>query len=233
MRVQQQPCLYRTSPCRNKVRVFARSGGHELNPSHSSAAAKYRGLCETLYQHFGACWPTSRQHVVQNFRVRQGKPGVGHRRRRRRLRSVHHDPLRQASEAGPVETGVVQGSCRAPGTCHIRTADCGNRVTEIHFILINCRADASLNLLTARPTPPGAFSGKVVWIVGSSQGLGEAMAVAMAKLGAKLILSSRSQRKLEASRTDEVCYGQLLSGRQGLDNCRGQSRQLRLTKPAI
>lgn len=28
------------------------------------------------------------------------------------------------------------------------------------------------------------------------------MAVAMAKLGAKLILSSRSQRKLEASRTD-------------------------------
>ena len=109
MRVQQQPCLYRTSPCRNKVRVFARSGGHELNPSHSSAAAKYRGLCETLYQHFGACWPTSRQHVVQNFRVRQGKPGVGHRRRRRRLRSVHHDSLRQASEAG-LATGVVQGS---------------------------------------------------------------------------------------------------------------------------
>lgn len=79
------------------------------NPSHSSAAAKYRGFCETLCQHFGACWPTSRQHVVQNFRVRQGKPGVGHRRRRRRLRSVHHDSLRQASEAG-LATGVVQGS---------------------------------------------------------------------------------------------------------------------------
>lgn len=59
------------------------------------------------------------------------------------------------------------------------------------------RADASLGLLSAPPTPARAFEGKVVWIVGSSQGLGEAMAIHLATHGAKLILSSRSQRKLE------------------------------------
>ncbi|KAL6771473.1 hypothetical protein ACKKBG_A26525 [Auxenochlorella protothecoides x Auxenochlorella symbiontica] len=75
----------------------------------------------------------------------------------------------------------------------------GVALTYAVYTLIRfARADASLGLLSAAPTPPRAFAGKVVWIVGSSQGLGEAMALCMAAQGAKLILSSRSQRKLEA-----------------------------------
>ena len=39
--------------------------------------------------------------------------------------------------------------------------------------------------------PRGAYEGKVVWITGASQGLGEALALHLASLGARLILSSR------------------------------------------
>lgn len=60
------------------------------------------------------------------------------------------------------------------------------------------RADADLNLLSKRAPPPGAWQGKVVWIVGASQGLGEALAHYWAARGARLILSSRSLEKLQA-----------------------------------
>ncbi|KAI7846257.1 hypothetical protein COHA_000237 [Chlorella ohadii] len=62
------------------------------------------------------------------------------------------------------------------------------------------RADADLTLLSKRAPPPHAWRGKVVWIVGASQGLGEALARYWAEAGARLILSSRSLDKLEASR---------------------------------
>ena len=44
--------------------------------------------------------------------------------------------------------------------------------------------------------PKEAYDGKVVWITGASQGLGEELALHLAKLGAKLILA-RNQRFLE------------------------------------
>jgi short-subunit dehydrogenase len=41
------------------------------------------------------------------------------------------------------------------------------------------------------------FSGKVVWITGASSGIGEALVFQLAKCGAKIVLSSRSEEKLQ------------------------------------
>ena len=63
------------------------------------------------------------------------------------------------------------------------------------------KAYADLTLLSKRRIPANAFSGKVVWIVGASQGLGEALTLYWAAAGARLILSSRSIDKLELVKT--------------------------------
>lgn len=49
----------------------------------------------------------------------------------------------------------------------------------------------------------GAFQGKVVWITGASQGLGETLAAYFAAQGARLILSSRSRDKLQVG---DACH---------------------------
>ena len=41
------------------------------------------------------------------------------------------------------------------------------------------------------------FSGKVVWITGASSGIGEALVFELARQGAKVVLSSRSEEKLQ------------------------------------
>lgn len=61
-------------------------------------------------------------------------------------------------------------------------------------------ADADLGLLSKGPAPPQAFSGKVVWVVGASQGVGEMITTDLAKRGAKLILTSRRADRLEVSK---------------------------------
>ena len=58
-------------------------------------------------------------------------------------------------------------------------------------------ADADSNLLSLGDHKPNAFEGKVVWVTGASQGLGCVLVKHMAAHGAKLILSSRSQKALE------------------------------------
>lgn len=49
------------------------------------------------------------------------------------------------------------------------------------------------------------FSGRVVWITGASSGIGEAAALAFARAGAQLVLSSRRAAELE--RVAEQCTG--------------------------
>jgi dehydrogenase/reductase SDR family protein 7 len=69
----------------------------------------------------------------------------------------------------------------------------------LYTLLRFARADADLALLSRRAPPPGAYHGKVVWVVGASQGLGLAVAERFAALGARLILSSRSPAALAAA----------------------------------
>lgn len=79
-------------------------------------------------------------------------------------------------------------------------------LAALRLALRFARADADLTLLSKRPPPPGALRGSVVWIVGASQGLGEALALQFASLGARLVLSSRSLDKLEAVKAACTAY---------------------------
>lgn len=65
-------------------------------------------------------------------------------------------------------------------------------------LVLFAKADCDLGLLLRGPAPPQAFRGKVVWVTGASQGLGEELARRLAARGAKLVLTSRSRAKLEA-----------------------------------
>ncbi len=90
--------------------------------------------------------------------------------------------------------------------CPLRSRCRQGSAPHLH-LLPHCRADADLTLLSKPPPPPGAFHGKVVWIIGASQGLGEELAKYWAAAGAKLILSSRSLEKLEVMEWEWGVWG--------------------------
>eukprot|EP00242_Pyramimonas_sp_CCMP2087_P001827 CAMPEP_0198230400 /NCGR_PEP_ID=MMETSP1445-20131203/114645_1 /TAXON_ID=36898 /ORGANISM="Pyramimonas sp., Strain CCMP2087" /LENGTH=347 /DNA_ID=CAMNT_0043910937 /DNA_START=54 /DNA_END=1094 /DNA_ORIENTATION=+ len=57
--------------------------------------------------------------------------------------------------------------------------------------------DADLKTLSLKSVPGNAFEGRVVWITGASQGLGELLARSMFAKGALLILSARREDQLQ------------------------------------
>ena len=50
-----------------------------------------------------------------------------------------------------------------------------------------------------------SLAGKVVWITGASSGIGEHLALALARAGVKLVLSARREHELE--RVKQECLG--------------------------
>ena len=67
----------------------------------------------------------------------------------------------------------------------------------VYKVLRFATADGDLNLLS-HSLKPHFFKGKVVWVTGSSSGIGEELCRQLSKLGAKLILSARSEEKLKS-----------------------------------
>lgn len=59
------------------------------------------------------------------------------------------------------------------------------------------KTDGDFTLIFKGPAPRQAIQNKVVWIVGASQNIGEELAKEYARLGAKLILTSRRVNELE------------------------------------
>lgn len=59
--------------------------------------------------------------------------------------------------------------------------------------------------------PVDSLAGKVVWITGASNGIGEHMALAMARAGVKLVLSSRREHELERVKKNCVHIGKNLT----------------------
>lgn len=87
------------------------------------------------------------------------------------------------------------------------------------------KSDSDWRLKFRSDPPADAFRGKVIWITGASQGLGETMALHFARLGAKLILSSRRQAELERVkslckvRTTHVYLSLHVHNGSGLNSC--------------
>lgn len=69
-------------------------------------------------------------------------------------------------------------------------------ISFVGFLLVS---DCDLTL-KSKSLNPKYFEGKVVWITGASSGIGKALALALAPMGAKLILSSRKKQRLNEIR---------------------------------
>ncbi|XP_064401444.1 dehydrogenase/reductase SDR family member 7-like isoform X2 [Halichondria panicea] len=69
----------------------------------------------------------------------------------------------------------------------------------LYKLVVFVRADADLTLLS-RTLDTCYFDNKVVWVTGASSGIGEELCYQLSRLGARLILSARSEDKLEVVR---------------------------------
>lgn len=54
-----------------------------------------------------------------------------------------------------------------------------------------------------------SLAGKVVWITGASSGIGEHIALALARVGVKLVLSARRENELD--RVKQNCLSELVT----------------------
>jgi short-subunit dehydrogenase len=64
-------------------------------------------------------------------------------------------------------------------------------------IVMVLRSDGDIALTLASSPPPDANKGKVVWILGSSSGIGAQLALDFAATGANVIISARREEKLK------------------------------------
>ncbi|KAK1553555.1 hypothetical protein Q3G72_000356 [Acer saccharum] len=65
-------------------------------------------------------------------------------------------------------------------------------------------ADGDFTLMSKKHVKREEIEDKVVWITGASRGIGEKLAIQLARLGAKLILSARNEAELERVRKQLV-----------------------------
>lgn len=68
------------------------------------------------------------------------------------------------------------------------------------------RSDCDVATRLAR-IPPAHYKGKVVWVTGASSGIGRALACALARRGAKLVISARREGALRALRDELLALG--------------------------
>ncbi|XP_064401240.1 dehydrogenase/reductase SDR family member 7-like [Halichondria panicea] len=69
----------------------------------------------------------------------------------------------------------------------------------LYKLVVFVRADADITLLS-RTLDTRYFDNKVVWVTGASSGIGEELCYQLSRLGARLILSARSEDKLKVVR---------------------------------
>eukprot|EP00191_Tetraselmis_sp_GSL018_P020355 CAMPEP_0177594506 /NCGR_PEP_ID=MMETSP0419_2-20121207/9819_1 /TAXON_ID=582737 /ORGANISM="Tetraselmis sp., Strain GSL018" /LENGTH=349 /DNA_ID=CAMNT_0019085823 /DNA_START=207 /DNA_END=1253 /DNA_ORIENTATION=- len=95
------------------------------------------------------------------------------------------------------------------------TAVLGSTAILSYKLLRFLLADADLSVLSRSMPASDAFAGKVVWLVGASQGLGETVANYFVAHGARVVLSARRHAELE--RVAERCGGDKVAATVALD----------------
>ena len=85
-----------------------------------------------------------------------------------------------------------------------------NKQTQMpHFSSLTTRYWSSSVITTVPPTPTGTLSGTRVLVTGASTGIGEQMAYHYARLGARLVITARTESRLiQVTKTRSSITGQ-------------------------